>query len=96
MIGLEGRIGDESEEAERTKALENLEAVVCELIRREENSRLYEAISKLTPIQQRRVRMFMDHMSYTDIARAEGVKFAPLYRSLQAAFKKLRLLMTDD
>ena len=83
------------EEAEDVKATENIETVVRELIRQEENARLYEAISKLTPIQQRRVRMFMDHMSYTDIAQAEGVKFAPLYRSLHAAFNKLRIFMSD-
>ena len=83
------------EEAERVKAEENMETLVRELVRKEENARLYEAIAQLTPIQQRRVRMFMDHMSYTDIAQAEGVKFAPLYRSLHAAFKKLRMLMSD-
>ena len=39
--------------------------------------------------------MFMDDMSYVEIARREGTKFAPVYRSLQAAFRKLRDLMAE-
>ena len=75
--------------------INNLEGLVEELFRKEQNTRLYEAISQLTPIQQRRVMMFMDNMNYSDIARSEGIKFAPIYRSLQAAFKKLRTFMRD-
>ena len=33
-------------------------------------------------------------MSYVEIARMEGTKFAPVYRSLRAAFRKIRDLMT--
>ena len=66
-----------------------------EMIREERNAYLYEAISRLTPLQQKRVMMFMDNMTYTDIAHSEGTKFAPVYRSLQAAFKKLRILMSE-
>ena len=36
----------------------------------------------------------MDDMSYVEIARMEGTKFAPVYRSLRAAFRKIRDLMT--
>ena len=65
------------------------------LCRIEENERLYNAIARLTPTQQRRVRMFMDNMSYSDIARSEGTQFAPVYRSLQASFRKLRIFMEE-
>ena len=81
---------DEAEEM-----IDGLESPLDALVKKEEKDRLYEAIAQLTPIQQRRVLMFMDNMTYTDIARSEGTKFAPIYRSLQAAFKKLRVLMRD-
>ena len=64
-------------------------------IRDMEVRRLYEAISMLTPTQQRRIRMLMDGMSYTDIARAERCALPPVYRSLQSAFKRLRRLLED-
>lgn len=83
------------EDVDAAGDLSDLEELVDELIRKEQNDRLYDAISHLTPTQQRRVMMFMDNMNYSDIARSEGAKFAPIYRSLQAAFKKLRTLMRD-
>lgn len=83
------------EDVDSAGDLADLEQLVEVLIREERNARLYEAISQLTPIQQRRVMMFMDSMNYSDIARSEGTKFAPVYRSLQSAFKKLRVLMKD-
>ena len=83
------------DDVDATGEFSNMEELVEKLIRNEQNARLYEAISQLTPTQQRRVMMFMDNMNYSDIARSEGAKFAPIYRSLQAAFKKLRLLMRE-
>ena len=59
------------------------------------NCQLYEAISKLTPIQQRRVLKYMENNNYAALARSEGVGFGPLYRSMQQAFKKLRILLSD-
>ncbi len=73
----------------------NADELLDNLIREERNDRLYEAISQLTPKQRHRVLMYMENMNYSEIARNEGVKFAPLYRSLQASFKKLRRLMSD-
>ena len=65
------------------------------LLRKERNSRLYDAISQLTPNQQRRVLLFMESMNYAEVARKEGVTTVPVYRSLQKAFKKLRILMSE-
>jgi DNA-directed RNA polymerase specialized sigma24 family protein len=65
------------------------------LIKKEETELLYDAISKLTPIQRHRVMLYMDNMSCTDIARSEKRKYAPVYRSLQVAFKKLRTALKD-
>ena len=69
--------------------------MIDELIRKEENRRLYESIAKLTPIQRRRIQMVMDNMSYSDIARAEKKNVAVIYRSIEKSFKHLRRLLTD-
>ncbi len=89
------RSGVPLEQADSMGEIGQMEDLLERLIRRERNERLYDAISRLTPTQQRRVMMFMDDMSYVEIARREGTKFAPVYRSLQAAFRKLRDLMTE-
>ncbi len=89
------RSGVPLEQADSMGEIGQMEDLLERLIRRERNERLYDAISRLTPTQQRRVMMFMDDMSYVEIARMEGTKFAPVYRSLQAAFRKLRDLMTE-
>ena len=65
------------------------------LIREEENRRLYEAIEKLKPIQRRRILMFMDDMTYTDIARAEKRDLKVVIRSLTKSFQHLRRLMSE-
>lgn len=69
--------------------------LIEDLIRTEENHRLYAAISKLTPIQRRRVLMFMDNMSYTDIARVEKRDLKVVMRSLAKSFDHLRRLMGE-
>ena len=89
------RSGVPLEQADSMGEIGQMEDLLERLIRRERNERLYDAISRLTPTQQRRVMMFMDDMSYVEIARREGTKFAPIYRSLQAAFRKLRDLMAE-
>ena len=83
------------EEVDYSAEFSKIKDLAEELARKEQTAQLYYAISQLTPIQQRRVMMFMDNMNYTDIAKTEGKKFSPIYRSLQAAFKRLRVLMLD-
>ena len=73
----------------------SLDGLVDELIESEERIRLYRAITKLTPIQQRRVRMFMENMSYADIARAEGVKYDSAIDSMKLAFRHLKRLLSE-
>jgi len=65
------------------------------LVRKEENDRLYAAIAQLTPAQQRRVMMFMDNMTYSEIARAENRAFYAVHKSLNLAFKKLQMLLSE-
>ncbi len=61
----------------------------------EQVRRIYDAISQLTPIQQRRIRMILDGMSCAEISRAENKKYAPVYRSVQKALLHLRDLMAE-
>ena len=63
------------------------------LIRKEEKEKLYEAISTLTPTQQRRVRMFMDNMSITEIARLPYHLYRP-YASLKCLKASVRSLIS--
>ena len=69
--------------------------LIDNLIRQEENRRLYESIAKLTPIQRRRIQMFMDDMPYSDIARAEEKDVSVIHRSLAKSFQHLRKLMSE-
>lgn len=82
------------EDAEDT-VMTGADEVLEHILQEEKLLRLYEAIKSLTPIQQRRVKMFLDDMNYTEIARAEGKPFSVVYRSLQYAFKHLRTLLQD-
>ena len=67
------------EEAEND-ILANTDDVLEHILQEEEIIRLYAAIKMLTPVQQKRIEMFLKDMSYTDIARAEGV--ITLYNSI--------------
>lgn len=69
------------------------ESIEDRLIREHESKCLYEAIAHLTPTEQRRVRMFMENMTYADIARAESCSQQASRMSLLRAFKKLRRLL---
>ena len=61
---------DDLEEMPQHFTLNELEDA---LIWDEQVVELYAAISQLTPIQQRRIRMLMDDMSIREIARQEGL-----------------------
>ncbi len=61
----------------------------------DQERRIYEAISKLAPIQQRRIRMLLDGMTCADITRVEKAKYPSVYRSIQKALLHLRDLMAE-
>ena len=65
------------------------------LIWDEQVAALYAAISQLTPIQQRRIRMLMDNLSIREIARREGCHMNAALNSVNGALKKLRSLLKD-
>ena len=65
------------------------------MIRQEENRRLYRAIAELTPLQRKRIFMFMENMNYTEIARKEGTTIPSVRQSIELALKKLRRLLSE-
>ena len=78
---------DDLEEMPQHFTLNELEDA---LIWDEQVVELYAAISQLTPIQQRRIRMLMDDMSIREIARREGCHMNAALKSVNGALKKLR------
>lgn len=64
------------------------ETPLTELIRDEDNSYIYEAFSKLSDIQQRRLLMFASGMTLREIATEEKVHFTVVQESLDAGRKK--------
>ena len=83
------------EQIEQTMGIDFIEEWMIAADKEKRNRQLYEAISKLTPVQQRRVLKYMESNNYAAVARSEGIAFGPLYRSMQLAFKKLRILVSD-
>ena len=64
------------------------ETPLTELIRNEDNSYIYEAFSKLSDIQQRRLLKLATGMSMREIAREEGVDVKAVFKSITSARKK--------
>lgn len=73
----------------------NEDPVSNQVIGNDQERRIYEAISKLAPIQQRRVRMLLDGMSCADITRVEEAKYPSVYRSIQKGLLHLRDLLAE-
>ena len=63
------------------------------LERMERDARLHKAISKLTEVQQRRLRLYyFKGMTYSQIARLEGVSHSTVITTIEQALKRLRNL----
>ena len=60
---------------------------------KESDKECEDRLSRLTPVQRRRVEKLMDGMSITDIARAEGTSFNTVKESIESARKKLKKFM---
>ena len=63
------------------------------VIRKESDDECEERLSKLTPVQRRRLEKLMDGMSIADIARSENAAFNSVRESIQSARAKLRKFM---
>lgn len=66
-----------------------------DLIMDEEVAALYKAISQLTPIQQRRIHMYMDQLTIREIAAQEGCHMNAVLKSINSSLKKLQVLLRD-
>lgn len=63
------------------------------LERMERDARLHEVIGKLTDIQRRRLGLYyFDGLSYSRIARIEGVSTQTVFSTIEKALKRLRKL----
>jgi len=83
------------EDVENEPFYSSLDPLADEIIRQEENRRLYQAIAQLTPTQRRRILMLMDDMKYSEIAAHEGKCLSAIHESVDKALKKLRRLLSE-
>jgi len=81
--------------AEVAMQVSSIDGILDEIIRKEDTRRLYEAIEKLSAVQRRRVLMYMNCMSYTEVARHENVSVTSVYQNINGAFKRLRKLLSE-
>lgn len=70
-----------------------LDALLAQM---EDDQRLYESILRLTPSQRRRVMMYMDSLSFTEVAKHETCGYQAVYHSIQGAFRNLRDMLSDS
>lgn len=63
------------------------------LERMERNARLYKAIGKLTEVQRRRLSLYyFEGLTYSQIAKLEGVSHRAVIYSIEQALKQLKTL----
>lgn len=68
--------------------------VLRDILRAEDAERLYSAIAKLEPRQQKLIRqVFFEGRGYTDIARSEGLDESAVRHATTRALKKLKKLL---
>ena len=66
------------------------------LERMERDARLHKAVGKLTETQQRGLRQYyFDGLTYSQIARLEGVYYRSVIDSINQAIKRLRKLYQE-
>ena len=57
---------------------------------KEEENRVGQFLATLTEVQRRRVKMLMDGMSLSDVARAEGASWMSVKETLKQVQKKFQ------
>lgn len=80
---------------EETVSIGGIDAMIDDIILKEEIIRLYQALEKLKPHERRRIMMFMNNLSYSEIARRENIDVGSIHRTCAKALKKLRKFMTE-
>lgn len=68
--------------------------VVQDILKAEDDERLYSAITKLEPHQQKLIQqVFFEECGYTDIARSEGLDESAIRHATTRALKKLKIFL---
>ena len=66
------------------------------LERMERDARLHKAVGKLTEVQERRLRLYyFEGMTYSQIARLEGISHRAIIYSIELALKQLQKLCRE-
>lgn len=76
-------------------SVDNVRAALEAMEAEDERKALYAAIDRLTPTQRRRVLMFMNNMTYRDIAKQDHAHISSVADSLHLAFKHLRRILSE-
>ena len=76
-------------------SVDNVRAALEAMEAEDERKALYPAIDRLTPTQRRRVLMFMNNMTYRDIAKQDHAHISSVADSLHLAFKHLRRILSE-
>ncbi len=71
------------------------ESIEETVLRRERDAAIYRAIDQLSPVQKRRILLYMKQHNYSDIARREGSYPSTVKKSIESALKKLAVLLSE-
>ena len=82
------------EHADLTRTIESRQAIEEDTDERVAN--LYNAIYKLNPIEKALVTLFLEDLTYEQIAEATGISASNVGVMLHRAKKKLSVLMTEE
>ena len=65
-------------------------------LRREQHDRVHMAIAQLSPVQQRRLRLYyFCGLKYEEIAQLEGCTFQAVAKSISSAEKRLKNILSE-
>ena len=89
------RVWDTLDDLERNERCISRNTPEDTFISEAEAEALHRAIDCLSQIQQRRIRMYMDNLPVREIARQEGCYMNTVWKSINDALRKLRILLKD-
>lgn len=85
---------EQSEQVLNRRAFFKAESVEETVLRNMEYERLHRAISELPKIQRRRLTLYyFQGLTYQQIAEMEGCTIMPVKRSIDSAWKKIKLFL---